>query len=487
MSAQKFGLPVLILMAGLPVAAANAANEKSVMLVLDASGSMKAALPDGTSRMDAAKSAVAQLVATLPSDTKLAFRAYGHQSPQHQKNCKDSALLTPFDSVEKNRTAVISKAMGLQPQGYTPITYSLTLAGQEMLQQESASHVVVLVSDGKETCDADPCAAAKAMADADAKLVVHTVGAGVDEPTRTQLQCIAAAARGSYFDANSSVELAAVMGQAAQTEAVEMPEVRAVQKTAISQKSASTDEKAPTQIETAEIVKGRLADGNSGVQHYWKVKAPKGRYRVVLDAKIANDEHGVIQTRVHAMAPGGGEPSRIIATNEADFRTRAAVWIDATGEDMILRVDNELRIVDYWLAIFPEGAQITAPYFVRTPTVQPLEFGKAASAALDPKPGSPAGAWYSIALQPTDYKITAEFKRKDGKKTNVQAYVDIFGEIGEVPGTMESRICATNEVNTGATCSVKLVMAQDAKVLFRLSPNGDNSYKTTFKVEPMDE
>ena len=278
-----------------------------------------------------------------------------------------------------------------------------------------------------------------------------------------------------------------VVGQASQTEVVEVPEVKVVQKTAISQKPASTNEKAPTQIETGEIVKGRLGDGNSGIQHYWKVKAPTGRYRVVLDAKIANDEHGVIQTRVHAMAPGGGEPSRIIATNEADFRTRAAVWIDAKGEDLILRVDNELRIVDYWLAIFPEGTQIPAPYFVRTPTVQPLEFGKPASASLDPKPGSPAGAWYSTMLKAADYKITAEFKRKDGKKTNVQAYVDLFGEIGETPGDMETRICTVNEVDTGATCSVKLVLAQDAKVLFRLSPNGDNSYKTTFKVEPMDD
>jgi Mg-chelatase subunit ChlD len=485
MSADKLRLPALILMTSFAFATACAANDKSVMLVLDASGSMKSALPDGTSRMDAAKSAVAQLVATLPSNTKLAFRAYGHQSPQQQKNCKDSALLTPFDTVEKNRAIVIAKAMSLQPQGYTPITYSLTLAAQDMLQQEAASHVVVLVSDGKETCEADPCAAAKAMADADAKLVVHTIGAGVDEATRKQLQCIATAARGSYFDANSSVELAAVMGQAAQTEAVEMPEVKVVQKAAISQKSASSNEKAPTEIETGEIVKGRLGDG--GTQHYWKLKALTGRYRVVLDAKIANDEHQVIQMRVHAVGSDGGASSRIIATNVADFRTRAAAWIDTTGGDLTLRVDNGNRIVDYWLAIFPEEAQIPVPYFVRIPTVQPIAFGKAASAALDPKPGSPAGAWYSIPLKAADYKITAEFKRTDGKNTNVQAYVDMFGEIGEKPNNMETRVCTVNEVATGATCSAKLVLAQDAQVLFRLSPNGDTSYKTTFKVEPIDE
>lgn len=63
----------------------------------------------------------------------------------------------------------------------------------------------------------------------------------------------------------------------------------------------------------------------------------------------------------------------------------------------------------------------------------------------------------------------------------------MFGEIGEKPGGMETRICTVNEVDTGAICTAKLVMAKDAQVLFRLSPNGNNGYKTVFKVEPLDE
>jgi len=58
---------------------------------------------------------------------------------------------------------------------------------------------VVLVSDGRETCRADPCVAAKALAAADVKLVVHTIGLGVDAAARSQLQCIASVVRGSYL------------------------------------------------------------------------------------------------------------------------------------------------------------------------------------------------------------------------------------------------------------------------------------------------
>jgi hypothetical protein len=206
---------LLLFCAGLPALPAQAEGERSVALVLDASGSMKALLPDGASRMDAAKAAVAQLVPTLPAGTRLSLRAYGHQSPTQKKDCKDTALLAPFGAVADNKATVIEHARSLKPQGYTPITYALTLAAQDLLPEETASHAVVLVSDGKETCEADPCAAAKALAEADAKLIVHTVGVGVDAVTRSQLQCIAKVARGSYFDANSAAELANALGKAA--------------------------------------------------------------------------------------------------------------------------------------------------------------------------------------------------------------------------------------------------------------------------------
>ncbi len=191
------------------------AEDRSVALVLDASGSMKAALPDGATRMSAAKAAVARLVTTLPPQTRLALRSYGDQSPTAKKDCKDTSLLTSFSAVSANGSDVVSKAQAIQPQGYTPITYALTLAAQDLSAEEASARTVVLVSDGKETCQGDPCSAAKALADADAKLVVHTVGVGVDAVTRGQLQCIARMARGSYFDANNAAELTAALGKAA--------------------------------------------------------------------------------------------------------------------------------------------------------------------------------------------------------------------------------------------------------------------------------
>ncbi len=103
----------------------------------------------------------------------------------------------------------------LKAQGYTPISYVLELAAKDVAREGALNRSVVLVSDGKETCDGDPCAVAKALAAADAKLVVHTIGFGVDAATKYQLQCIAKNARGKYFSASSTDELAGALNTAA--------------------------------------------------------------------------------------------------------------------------------------------------------------------------------------------------------------------------------------------------------------------------------
>ena len=98
-------------------ASAQAEGGRSVALVLDASGSMNAKLPDGMTRIDAAKTAVADLVGKLPGDTRLALRVYGHQSPTSAKNCRDTALLVPFGSVAHRLLHISTRPVLIVPRG----------------------------------------------------------------------------------------------------------------------------------------------------------------------------------------------------------------------------------------------------------------------------------------------------------------------------------------------------------------------------------
>jgi hypothetical protein len=117
---KRLAALLAVLLAPIPAALAQSEPNRSIALILDASGSMKAALPGGQARIDAAKDAIAKLVSGLPDGTRLALRAYGHQSPTKAKNCRDTELLTGFTPVGANRAEVISRARGLAAQGYSP-------------------------------------------------------------------------------------------------------------------------------------------------------------------------------------------------------------------------------------------------------------------------------------------------------------------------------------------------------------------------------
>jgi hypothetical protein len=201
---------IILLFVPMPATAAG-----SVALILDASGSMNARLPEGRTRIEAAKLAVADLVGKLPVDIRLSLWAYGHQSPTSKHDCRDTQRIVAFDAIGANRESVVVKTLGIKAQGYTPITYVIKLVADDLAKEDAKPRTIILISDGKETCEGDPCATAKALADADASLIVHTIGFAVDIAARYQLQCMASMARGRYFDAGSMSELSAMLAEAA--------------------------------------------------------------------------------------------------------------------------------------------------------------------------------------------------------------------------------------------------------------------------------
>ena len=186
-------------------------------LVLDASGSMGGKLGDGAVKLDAARKAVDTLLGKLPDGAVVALRAYGHQSTTDKHDCRDTALLSPFGDLGAKRDALRKASAGLSARGYTPITLALGEAARDFPAGYQGEAVIVLVSDGKETCKGDPCALARDLARQNTRLVVHTVGFGVDGTTRQQLQCVAKAAGGRYFDAATTDELAASLAKAVET------------------------------------------------------------------------------------------------------------------------------------------------------------------------------------------------------------------------------------------------------------------------------
>ena len=195
----------------------------------------------------------------------------------------------PFGAVSENKAAVLASMRSIEARGYTPITHVLKLAAEDLSKEEAGSHVIVLVSDGQETCASDPCAAAKALAAADAKLVVHTIGLGVDAAARLQLQCIANVAHGTYFDASTRGQLASALGEAAKKAAAPVKTEITIRSNApgrIEVRGADRDTHAVFDAESGqriEVVRPNTGQKVDGINSLWPVvELPIGIYNVAF-------------------------------------------------------------------------------------------------------------------------------------------------------------------------------------------------------------
>lgn len=194
----------LALLPALAVAQSCNTADRSVLLLMDLSGSMNAKLPGGESRLSVAQRAIKGAAGQVPPQAQLSLRLYGAQSAAREKNCQDTNLAVPFGPASASGAAIVSTVDGAKAQGYTPIAYSLAQAVNDF-PAGAKERVVVLVSDGKETCQGDPVLAARALAGKG--VTVHAVGFVVDTAARGQLQAIARATGGTYFDAPNGPEL----------------------------------------------------------------------------------------------------------------------------------------------------------------------------------------------------------------------------------------------------------------------------------------
>ena len=172
----------------------------NLIFILDASGSMGAQI-QGKMKIDIAKEVLASLIKDLPARVNVGLVAYGHRQKADCDDVEELAALGPLD-----KELLISKITALDHKGKTPITHSVRMVA-ESLQTEENETTIVLVSDGEETCEGDPCALVRELKAAGIKFVMHVIGFDVTDKEKAQLACVAEAGGGSYFAAKNAGEL----------------------------------------------------------------------------------------------------------------------------------------------------------------------------------------------------------------------------------------------------------------------------------------
>ncbi len=184
------------------------AQGADAILILDASGSMWGQV-DGQTKISAARGAVDTILSKWKPSYRLGLMAYGHRS---KGDCKDIEVLAPVSQFDPER--IRNAVRGLSPKGKTPIADALRVAASTLRSTENKA-TVVLVSDGIETCVADPCAVAAELKKAGIGFTAHVIGFDVTDPAaKAQLQCIARSTGGVYLDARNASGLEDALGRA---------------------------------------------------------------------------------------------------------------------------------------------------------------------------------------------------------------------------------------------------------------------------------
>lgn len=186
----------------------NPKSENNVLFILDSSGSM-AGQVSGQPKMQTAKKAVSSYIDKVPQSVNAGLMVYGHKGSNATKDkgvsCSGIETLYPLGKIDKE--AFKAKVASFAPTGWTPIADSLQKAEKEVFtQKEKDNNSIVLVSDGIETCDGDPCGEARRLRSLGISPIIDVIGFDVDEEARTQLQCIARVTNGKYYDARTEEE-----------------------------------------------------------------------------------------------------------------------------------------------------------------------------------------------------------------------------------------------------------------------------------------
>ncbi|MEQ8654132.1 MAG: VWA domain-containing protein [Kiloniellales bacterium] len=269
MGSWRKSLTAVLAGVGLASFAASGAQAENTIIVLDASGSMWAQI-DGSHKITIAREVLDEVLGQLPAEQSLGFMAYGHR----QKGvCSDIELLVApkVGAGEEIRQA----AAKLNPKGKTPLSDAVRQAAEALRYTEEKA-TVVLITDGLETCDADPCALGRALEESGIGFTAHVVGFGLKEGEGAQIACLAEETGGRYLDAANAAELTSALTET--VAAVPEPEPE--------------PEAEPEPLPSATLAAPAEVPAGSDFEVAWEGPDDKGDYVTIVEVGTPEQRHG---------------------------------------------------------------------------------------------------------------------------------------------------------------------------------------------------
>ena len=427
-----------------PSSLAAAQNTTYIEFILDASISMTARIGRET-RLSIAKSVMEQLICDLPDDPSLfvALRIYGAELNTDLGPCEDSVLVQPFAPAAQAKDNMVKQLRAMEAKGMTPIARSLELAAADFSGHEGARKIVILMTDGEESCGGDPCAVSARLQKQGVFLKPYVVGFALTDKQKKLVECI-----GEFYEASDTDSLRKALGtvveQAIQPSTIEVQAMAG---------SLEVTDKAEITVRRA---------GGQAVPTTLTASAPR-RLRAVVeegDYIVSGVLRWGAQTlysnevRVPA-APGKVVPVRL---DFGSIEGRIILKATASAKDVTADVDVQVR----------KGSETVRPAW--------------------------AGMPLAAALQAGDYTLTVTHRRYANLRASVPVTVNpgtdtpITVDLGELPAALDVRVMFMGKSVAGAcqvsaqypTDSTKLTLNQSSDSFQMSSTPGKCNVRVTY-------
>lgn len=177
-----------------------------ILFVFDASQSMYGTW-ESDKKINIARNYLIHIIDSLEQmdNIQMALRVYGHQSPVPPQDCSDTKLEVPF--TPGNAGQIRQKLRYLIPKGTTPIAYSLEQAAKDFTPCDDCRNIIILITDGIEACDGDPCQASLNLQKKGIVLKPFVIGIGTDPNFEKTFECV-----GHFYNTPNEEKFKEVLG-----------------------------------------------------------------------------------------------------------------------------------------------------------------------------------------------------------------------------------------------------------------------------------
>jgi Ca-activated chloride channel family protein len=183
---------------------------EDAMLVFDASGSMAGNLNQGIAttipRINEVRAALAEVLPTITRFRRVGLITYG---PGPYQQCNVQLVLKPTPDAAGR---IMQEVSGLSPAGKTPLAAAVEQAA-EVLDYQNKPGLIVVLTDGEETCGGLPCELGKELHASATQLTVHVIGfrmkdfSWTGEQSILDVKCLAEQNGGLYISAEAKQDL----------------------------------------------------------------------------------------------------------------------------------------------------------------------------------------------------------------------------------------------------------------------------------------